>query len=96
MRTKRVRGVRRSGAGLAMGVVLASGCAGRAPVQPPPSKTPAAVAKSPPPSSCPAAAGKPVFSRTPLAPATPATAFRCPRISPPPPPTPRIFVSKKV
>ncbi|WP_437494639.1 tetratricopeptide repeat protein [Sorangium sp. So ce1014] len=61
MRTKRVRGVRRSSAGLAMMVVLASGCAGPARVQPPPSKTPAAGVTSPPPSSCPAAAGKPVF-----------------------------------
>ncbi|AUX33550.1 uncharacterized protein SOCE836_057100 [Sorangium cellulosum] len=61
MKTKRVRGVRRSCAGLAMGVVVALGCAGSAPVQPPPSRTPAAVATSPPLSSCPAAAGKPVF-----------------------------------
>ncbi|WP_437933000.1 tetratricopeptide repeat protein [Sorangium sp. So ce341] len=61
MKTERVRGVRRSCAGLAMGVVVALGCAGSAPVQPPPSRTPAAVATSPPLSSCPAAAGKPVF-----------------------------------
>ncbi|WP_437494633.1 tetratricopeptide repeat protein [Sorangium sp. So ce1014] len=44
-----------------MAVLLASGCAVSAPVQPAPSKPPAAVAASPPPSLCPAAAGQPVF-----------------------------------